>query len=299
MSTKKKPKKPSGSASLPPLPDRRAMEGLMAGLFGEMLGAGGRSSKRDEAQGLMYEAWEASAPRRVKLARHALEIDPNCADAYVLLAEETAGSIEEARDLYAKGVAAGERSLGRKAFKEDVGHFWGLLETRPYMRARAGLADCLWAAGERETAVEHYWDMLRLNPNDNQGIRDVLATCLLELGRDDDLERLLKQYEEDASAVWAYTRALLTFRRGGDTADAGDRLHEAVKTNRHVPGYLLGKKRLPRTLPDYVGFGDEREAVAYASDNLRAWRQTPGALEWLAASAGKLRRPRRVIGGRG
>jgi hypothetical protein len=30
-------------------------------------------------------------------------------------------------------VAAGERSLGPKAFEEDAGHFWGILETRPYM----------------------------------------------------------------------------------------------------------------------------------------------------------------------
>lgn len=270
----------------------------MAGLFGEMRGAGGRPSASDEAQQLMYQAWDSNGPTRVELARRALEIDPDCTDAYVLLAEETAGSVEEARDLYARGVTAGERSLDPSVFKEDVGHFWGLLETRPYMRARVGLAASLWAMGDREAAVGHYWDMLRLNPNDNQGIRDLLATCLLELRRGDDLERLLTQYEDDASALWAYTWALHAFRRNGDGEEARRRLREAIRTNRHVPAYLLGRKPLPRTLPEYVGFGDEDEAVAYASENMRNWRETPGALLWLASEPASARRKRRKAGGR-
>ena len=61
-----------------------------------------------KAQDIMYEAWEQNTSRsRIGLARKAPGISPLCADAYVLLAEE-ARSIEEARDLYAKGVEAGE-----------------------------------------------------------------------------------------------------------------------------------------------------------------------------------------------
>jgi hypothetical protein len=61
----------------------------------------------------MYEAWERTTSRsRIALARKALGISPLCADAFVLLADE-AGSIEEARDYYAKGVEAGELVLGQ------------------------------------------------------------------------------------------------------------------------------------------------------------------------------------------
>jgi hypothetical protein len=84
-----------------------------------------------EAQELMYEAFEARGPRCVALALQALVISPNCADAYVLLADETASSNEEARALLEEGVAAGERALGPQPFEEDVGYFWGILETRP------------------------------------------------------------------------------------------------------------------------------------------------------------------------
>lgn len=43
------------------------------------------------------------------------------------------------------------------------------------MRARQGLAVCLWELGEREQAIEHATYMLRLNPRDNQGIHYLLA----------------------------------------------------------------------------------------------------------------------------
>jgi hypothetical protein len=45
-----------------------------------------------------------------------------------------------------------------------------------------------------------------------------------------------------------------------------------------VPVYLLGRKRIPRELPDLVGFGDEDEAIAYAADALANWRQTEKVL---------------------
>jgi hypothetical protein len=116
------------------LPDRQAMETFLAAIA-EHRG----DDATAKAQDVMYEAWERTTSRsRIALARKALGISPLCADAYVLLAEE-ARSIEEARDYYAKGVEAGELALGPRGFKRYAGHFWGFLETRPYMRARAGL----------------------------------------------------------------------------------------------------------------------------------------------------------------
>jgi tetratricopeptide (TPR) repeat protein len=234
-----------------------------------------------QAQDLMYEAFDAQGARRVALAREALAISPDCADAYLLLAEETASSAEEARELLTQGVAAGERALGPAPFEEDVGHFWGLLETRPYMRARAALAETLWALDRREEALEHQRELLRLNPNDNQGLRYRQAEWLLWLERYDELDELFAVYEEDAAAAFAYTKALATFRREGDSPEARQLLEEARELNRHVPSYLSGRKRLPKRLPDYVGFGDDSEAVDYAAGAAALWASVPGALAWL------------------
>ncbi len=235
----------------------------------------------EEAQEVVYQALEATGAKRTRLARRALEISPDCADAYVLLAEATKNP-HAAKRLYEEGVRAGERALGPEAFEHDVGEFWGLLETRPYMRALEGLAQVEWYLGEHQEAIAHAQEMLRLNPNDNQGIRYVLASWLLAEGRDADLERLLKQYREDVSATWAYTNALAMFRREGVGRKADAALRKALKTNRFVPLFLLGLKKLPRHLPEYIGLGDENEAVAYIAEGAASWLATPGALEWFA-----------------
>jgi tetratricopeptide (TPR) repeat protein len=243
------------------------------------------STQLEKAQDVIHQAFEATGKKRAQLARKALRISQDCADAYVLLAEETAKDPQEARDLYQKGVEAGERALGPEAFEEDEGYFWGAIETRPYMRARHGLALALWELGEHEEAIEHYKAMLRLNPNDNQGIRYLLVLVFLEEGSDEPLGELLEQYEDDASALWLYTRALWTFRKKGSTREANAALEEALETNPFVPLYLLGQRSLPQALPEYIGFGDESEAVAYIAEAMPAWLRTSGALEWLRVYA--------------
>jgi len=251
-----------------------------------MLEDGESETPLHQAQDIIYEAWEeAGGQKRVELAQRALEISPDCADAYVLLAEDGAPSLAESLELYRKGVEAGERALGKEAFTEGAGHFWGMIVTRPYMRARTGLAQSLWRTGQKEEAVCHYKGLLELNPNDNQGIRDLLMPCLIEMGKDEEAERLYHEYDE-VMASWGYSRALLDFRREGNSQTSRESVRAALKQHRHVPRYLLGKRKHPRHLPEMYSNGDANEAVIYTAYNTDAWRSTPGALDWLAACAG-------------
>ena len=252
------------------------------GMLSDMFGDSDEETPLRKAQDMMYDAWEVTNPKqRIALARKALEISPDCADAYVLLAEETTSSLSEALNLYRQGVEAGERALGKEAFEEDVGDFWGILETRPYMRARAGLAECLWAAGNHDESIQHYKDMLRLNPNDNQGIRDLLMPRLIQVGRDEDAEVLFKEYHDDGMASWAYARVLLDFQKMGDSEISRKSLKAAIKKNSHIPAYLLGRKKMPQSLPEFYSPGDQSEAIFYIKENLEAWKATPGASDWL------------------
>jgi tetratricopeptide (TPR) repeat protein len=234
----------------------------------------------EQAQDKMYEAWGAEGATRAKLAREALAISPDCADAYVLFAEETAETMEEARELYQEGVQAGERALGKEFIEENAGHFWGILQTRPYMRARAGLAETLEALGELGQAAGHYRELLRLNPDDNQGVRFAFARCLLKAGADEELGRLLDQYEDDATAAWLYTRALWLFRKEGATKSAGAALVKAFNQNLFVPLYLLAAERMPDEPPDYIELGGETEALEYVVANGKGWLDTEGAIQW-------------------
>ena len=236
---------------------------------------------RYRAEDLIYEAWEATGARRAKLARQALELWPDCADAYVLLAQAAPG-LERARQLLEEGVAAGERAVGRRVFAQDAGEFWLIFETRPYMRAQASLAAVLWRLGRREEAVEHQRELLRLNPRDNQGLRYRQANWLLALGFYDELDRLFADHAGDGHAPgFTYTKALAAFARHGDGAQAQELLAQARCLNPHIPAYLTGHKRLPEPRPEYTVFGEESEAIDYASGAGELWASVPGALAWL------------------
>ena len=288
---KKKPEgkkaKPSAAEPLAELPPSEVLEGMMRQLVGRQRDHATPETPLEQAQDLMYQAFEERNPRRrVELANEALRLSPDCADAHVVLAQHSP-SRKQALAHYEQGVAAGERAIGPDAFQKNVGYFWGVLETRPYMRARLGLVQLLWTTARRDEAVQHLQDMLRLNPGDNQGVRYTLASELLFLDRDDDLARLLDQFPDEGSASWGYTKALLAFRRHGDTSESRDLLVQATKTNRHVPPYLLGTKFQPAEMPRYTSRGTEGEAIEYVGEFLVGWKSTLGAVAWLRASVTK------------
>lgn len=233
----------------------------------------------ERAQQVLDRAWRARGRRALVLARQALEIWPDCADAWSLLAAR-APDPETARELYVRGVVAAERALGPEIFREEAGRFWGILETRPYMRARQGLAEALEELGRLEEAAEHLQELLRLNPNDNQGVRDTLSHLLIVLGRDAEAEELLGRYDKDPSAAMSFPRALLRFRKEGDSFEARRLLTRAGRTNPFVSGFLLGTRRMPPPADMYAP-GSEEEAVLYRLLAYKAWERTPGALDWL------------------
>lgn len=261
------------------LPDRRLLEHQLWQTVDNFASAQ-RSPQQQRAHDVLAQAYESdSSAERIKFAKRALEIWPDCADAYVVLAEH-ADNRQAALKLYEAGLAAGRRALGEAEFNNAAGHFWSVLPTRPYMRAKHGVSQILWALGRWDESVKHLQEMLELNPDDNQGVRYELAAHLLQLDRDDDLLRLLDRYDEGA-ALWAYTRALSSFRRQGDSPDSQRLLEAALAANAYVPEYLTGQRRPPAESPAGYSPGKKSEAQVYAQMFLPAWTATAGAVTWL------------------
>jgi len=236
----------------------------------------------EAAQELVYKAFDAEdSAERVRLAREALKLSENCTDAYVILGEES-DDLGEAIAYYRKGVEAGERLLGKDFFEENAGHFWGIFETRPYMRARFNLADALWHNNQRKESLDHLRELLRLNPNDNQGVRYTLTSRLLELRHYEELKDLIEnKYPESFTADWLYTKALMYFELEGDTARSMASLEEAVESNKHVPEYLIGIKEIPDETTQTIRIGGEDEAVYYCQENADLWWRNDKAMKWL------------------
>jgi tetratricopeptide (TPR) repeat protein len=251
-------------------------------------------SAKQQAQEFAFQALEVeSRPRRLQLARQALALDPDCVDALNALAHATATS---RRDLIAKltrAVAVGERTLGTDFFEEHGGSFWVITSTRPYMRARFDLVCELLIADRHSEAIYHMEALLELNPNDNQGVRDFLFGAYFSV---DDLagaRQLLARFEGDASAIHMWGRVLERCL-SGDFEEASRAFEEAREWNSHVPGYLTGRRRLPRAMLDHYTKRGESEAIYCVTILGSAWQRHPEALAWLkskdaslcAASAG-------------
>ena len=92
----------------------------------------------------------------------------------------------------------------------------GDLETRPYMRARAGLGEALRVTGKKVAAIPNFMEMLELNPGDNQGVRYILAAKLLDIGRMNELKVLLERCADEFSPdidIHALSSAILRTRK--------------------------------------------------------------------------------------
>lgn len=235
-------------------------------------------AKLEEANYINDEAWEeGDTIAGIKAAYRALKHSPYCADAlnYLSLYSKY---YEEKYLLSKRAVLVGKVALGDLYIKKNTGHFWGILETRPYMRALLGLADCYWEKREFEQAVEIYREMLILNQSDNQGVRYALGYLLLLLDRREELERFFIEHGEEESCFMLYSKALYLFRIG--SADADQTLQRAIAANKYVYGYISGEEHLPYRIPDHYSWGEPSEAICYAADAKEAWDNSPEAIEW-------------------
>ncbi|HMP71882.1 MAG TPA: tetratricopeptide repeat protein [Kiritimatiellia bacterium] len=230
---------------------------------------------------LYYDAMEArSNEDQNAMLENALELDPTHVDAWLVLLHDLGLSIRQRIDVLRKLVELAAHQLGPEVFLHLKGSFWGFMETRPYMRARADLAEALRRSGNLEEAAAEWTALLELNPNDNQGLRYYLLPTLLALKRLQQTARLFKQYNEaKLSMVFAWGKVLDLWLRD-DFKAAAKAINTARKQNAHVEAYLLGK-RLPRILPSFYASGSKEEAVCFADVLGMAWKAHPEALVWL------------------
>ncbi|HEY7885267.1 MAG TPA: tetratricopeptide repeat protein, partial [Cellvibrionaceae bacterium] len=232
------------------------------------------------AEELLIDAFEAeSQDEAADYARQALALDPLSVQARLILAQ-TAHSLPERVKWLEQAVEAGEKFFGEEFFKDSLGHFWGLHETRPFMHALADLAMSYKLEGKLDKAISCYQRCLTLNPNDNQAVRYSLLSCYIQKNQLEKADQLMHEYDEP-SAFMCYARALVCFIREGDSPAARVLKKQALASNKYIPKLLAGRSKMPKLMPDYYSPGDKNEAVIYIEDYQAAWRQVIGAMGWL------------------
>ncbi|XP_031423558.1 suppressor of tumorigenicity 7 protein-like isoform X1 [Clupea harengus] len=231
---------------------------------------------------VMQKAWRERNPQaRIRAAYQAIELNPDCAAAYVLLAEEEATTITEAERLFKQAL----KSAGR--------------DTNLLVYIKRRLAMCARKLGRIKEAVKMMRDLMKEFPLLGMlNIHENLLESLLELQAYADVQAVLAKYDDISlpkSATICYTSALLkaravsdkfspeaASRRGLSTAEmnAVEAIHRAVEFNPHVPKYLLEMKSLILP-PEHILKRGDSEAVAYAFFHLQHWKRAEGALNLL------------------
>uniref|UniRef100_A0A8C9VWY2 Suppression of tumorigenicity 7 like n=1 Tax=Scleropages formosus TaxID=113540 RepID=A0A8C9VWY2_SCLFO len=254
---------------------------------------------------VMQKAWRERNPQsRIKAAYQAIELNSECASAYVLLAEEEATTIAEAERLFKQALRNGELALythylvlcGADAVPSPpaAGRDTNLLV---YIKRR--LAMCARKLGRVKEAVKMIRELMKEFPLLGMlNIHENLLEALLEMQAYADVQAVLAKYDDISlpkSATICYTSALLkaravsdkfspeaASRRGLSTAEmnAVEAIHRAVEFNPHVPKYLLEMKSLILP-PEHILKRGDSEAVAYAFFHLQHWKRVEGALNLL------------------
>lgn len=239
------------------------------------------NSNEEKAYALMIKAEREPSPaKKKKLINQACELNPNNPDALLMLSRLST-DISEAIELARSAMKFAQEELGEDFITQNKGYFWGMVETRPYMLAKDVYAKLVYTSGRISAACTQYEQLLELNPNDNQGIRYSLLRCYLELERFDQAEQLLQSYEDDASTEFRYGKLVLEYLKNGEDSNLSFLYKLARKQNQHVPTYLLGKKSLPSTQPEYMTPGDQNDAVQYVSSHKGLWIKLYGLVEWM------------------
>ena len=192
---------------------------------------------------------------------------------------DTEGNENEARELWSKGAGIGRNALPKK-FKKGDKLEWGWLENRPFLRCLEGFGLALLAEDKTDEALSIFEEIISYNPNDNQGIREMLVELYLDKGCYDDVIKFCKRYLGDMLAGTSYGYPLALFKKG-QRKKADNELKKAIKDMSKVADELLKKKhRRPKTdMPGYISMGGWDQAYEYWEHFGDYWDEE--ALEWL------------------
>lgn len=183
----------------------------------------------------------SSKKEALKYAKKAVELDPDNLDASVLAAGISAASLEKLLEKYENLMEAAEKKLKADGlFADDcIGDFWGLFQTRPYMRLLDRYSDALVRCGRMRMAVSGYEKMLKLCKNDNLGARYRLMHLFAFLEDEKSALDLLAKYPDEESTQFLLPLSVLYYKLG-DLREANKYLRRLCEINKDTRKFFNG-----------------------------------------------------------
>ena len=133
------------------------------------------------AEDLVESSMDYPEDKRIDMLKSIAADFPTSMAPWLRLAE-LATSPDAMLEAVERGLSVGARFSEERYVAENTGHYWGLTETRPYMKLLNSKAMSLYFLRRLDDAIEICELILRLNPDDNMGIRGVMTILLLERG---------------------------------------------------------------------------------------------------------------------
>ncbi|MBT9141422.1 MAG: hypothetical protein DDT30_02014 [Dehalococcoidia bacterium] len=207
-----------------------------------------------------------------------IEIDPTYADGYNHLANIAwrKRDWKQAEGLYRKALEFAEPEV--KGIPK--GEFWGILESRPYMRAFHGLGLTAWKQGRFEKAISIFKQMLKLNPNDNQGVRYLTGSLCHQLGNLEEAGRWYERNGDDPHNLYNYGLALIQQNK---LEKAARILVFAIFANPYIAPMLLGDKLPKRDWWHGISWAEPEYAEDYVIEYSNWWEMEELPLVFLGA----------------
>ena len=169
----------------------------------------------------VYDWLELSGQQKTKKARReclekAKALDPRNLDVLMQLLLLEKKQLWEYIPEVQKMLALGKEDLKqRKLYRESMGDFYMVLETRPYMRVVHFYLELLAGCGMIQQAIAVAKEMLKLNKNDNLGIRFYLMALYVYSEDEFNARKLIRTFkDEEDSCLFTMPMALLKFRQG-------------------------------------------------------------------------------------
>lgn len=223
----------------------------------------------------------------LKYAKKAFELEPDNLDAEVMVAELSAATYDKMLENYEQLIQKAEEKLKADGLfeKENVGHFWLLLDTRPYMRLLGSYADCLIVGGKMKLAKAAYEKMLKLCKGDNLGTRYRLMSIYAYFEDEKSALALYKKYPEDSSQ-FLLPLSLLYYKLG-DLKKSGSYLKTLSQVNKDTCKFFQSFKGDNTRLPlseysdvEYYLFNTIEELFAAMQENGFLYMGSASYFEW-------------------
>lgn len=218
----------------------------------------------DDAYELLEKAENAkSKTQAIKYAKKAYDMCPDCFDAVLFQVHLEDNPLKRWK-LLEEGLEFEKDRLENEGYfkKDNIGHFYGMFETRPYIRGLFAKADYLVLDGKIKQARDVCKEILKLNKNDNTGARYLLMAIYAFLEEENDMLKLFKKYPEE-SLEMLFPLFILYYKQGDDkkTKEYLDRINKA---NPDFIKFFKGTMKENTKVPyGYYSKGDSSEVIMY------------------------------------